>query len=196
MDTEVILTCEVELGKPLHWFRNGKLLDPSDNHYKFKSKKPALKIESLRFNDTGIYECANSSSGDIKSSEVYTKIKLSVTKKIEMQNDHHAEKKASGNGPKFIPLNEKIDEPPSIVKTSGRSVRMKCRFEGEPQVLWFKDGHPFKERVYSELWKVDGGDLYLENLVPSDSGYYTCQAKNEYGTSDFTYSLRVQSKFY
>ena len=173
-----------------------------------RAKKHILEIKKLRFADSGIYECATSNNPEVAASQVLSKYFLNVTNPIEMQRDRTATfedrvniiSKASGkqrkdkSAPEFLPVK---DEPQLIAKTSGRSVRMKCRFQGDPkpQVTWQKDGHPFVERDTSDEFGTNRTDLYIENLMPKDSGEYTCLAKNKFGEAQFTYKLLVHSKY-
>lgn len=87
-----------------------------------------------------------------------------------------------------------------ISKPSGNSIRLKCPAKGvpEPKTDWEKDGIPINKgfkRHHGEA-KVNGkGVLSMEDLVPSDSGLYTCKVYNEFGNINFTTKLEVNGEF-
>lgn len=109
-----------------------------------------------------------------------------------MQNDY--QKPNHPKAPRLIRTDK--DDPQNIVKVAGRSVRMKCRFAGEPEpeVRWLLNGGNV-ERIHSDYMEMNSTDLYLENLAPSDDGLYSCVAENSHGTSSYTYHLSVTRKF-
>jgi fibroblast growth factor receptor 2 len=85
-------------------------------------------------------------------------------------------------------------------KPSGNMIRLRCPAKGdpEPRTDWMKNGEiitkDFK-RHHGEA-KINGkGFLSMEDLVPSDSGNYTCIICNEYGCINFTTKLEVNGEF-
>lgn len=155
----------------------------------------------LSYKDAGIYECTMSTVSE--NATVITKYKLAVTPPIRMQSDDQGRTKQINNdsnvtarqsigAPFYLNGN---NEPEHIIVTSGRSVRMKCVFGGDPppEVTWLKDGKLFEERDYSEFFEWNVTDLFIENTSPNDSGYYTCLAKNKNGKANYTHHLEVKS---
>lgn len=198
-----------------HWFHNSSLIDVSSNIRYNLVKKTTLKIKGLRYHDAGIYECSDSSSLDEPSAVIYDRYKLFVKqspkdgksnqspkdgKSNQIQSDEPPStppkpKYRHPNAPKAIRL--ETDEPLTIVKTSGRSVRMHCSFYGDPTptVTWLVNGRPFVERPYKDAFDMNQTHLYIENLAPNDAAKYTCLARNPYGTDNVTYTLMVTSKY-
>jgi fibroblast growth factor receptor 2 len=78
-----------------------------------------------------------------------------------------------------------------VVKPSGNSIKMKCPARGDPEptIEWTKDGKPI-DREMGQVQKSKWG-ISLEDLIPSDSGSYTCKICNIYGCIDFTSKLEV-----
>ena len=81
----------------------------------------------------------------------------------------------------------------------GNSVKLDCSAEGHPRptVTWYKDGAPFRERkggskIYLGRWALV---LNIKDLVPTDTGKYTCNVSNAYGWINHTYYVDVHGKF-
>lgn len=79
-------------------------------------------------------------------------------------------------------------------------IRLKCQAKGdpEPKIEWQKNEEVITKdfkRTHGEA-KINGkGVLSMEDLVPSDSGNYTCIVFNEYGSINFTTKLEVNGEF-
>lgn len=95
--------------------------------------------------------------------------------------------------------------PPSFVKfekfnrlearPSGNMVRLKCPAKGNPQpnITWTKDDKPIS-RSMGDVKKSGHYGIYLEDLVPKDSGSYTCKLCNTHGCIQFTSRVVVNGK--
>ena len=100
-----------------------------------------------------------------------------------------------------------LDAPPSFTVQSflerryrawpaSHTIRLKCEAIGAPplQFRWLKDGQRLLSRrmdpyLNSSLWF-----LRLRDVVPDDSGKYTCIVTNPYGSINHTYTLKVVGK--
>ncbi|KAJ7336587.1 Fibroblast growth factor receptor 4 [Desmophyllum pertusum] len=76
------------------------------------------------------------------------------------------------------------------------NVRLKCRANGSSPLRfqWLKDGDPSVHRRLQPRLKTNMWYLKLKDLVPLDSGKYTCVVSNAYGSINHTYTLRVVEK--
>ncbi|KAI1236572.1 hypothetical protein IHE44_0014825 [Lamprotornis superbus] len=76
--------------------------------------------------------------------------------------------------------------------TEGSQVILSCVAEGipAPTINWRKDNTLLKDTV-GKYQTVPGGDLILDNVVPEDSGSYTCIATNAGGEDTHTVTLTV-----
>lgn len=81
-------------------------------------------------------------------------------------------------------------------KPSGNMIRMKCPAEGTPMpnITWTKDDQPIVRSMGVVSLRKWG--IVLEELVPKDSGNYTCTICNYKGCINFTTTLRVKGKFH
>ncbi|KAK8732274.1 hypothetical protein OTU49_007000, partial [Cherax quadricarinatus] len=67
---------------------------------------------------------------------------------------------------------------------------LKCQARGPNlNTTWFKDGE--KPARHLGDVRIKGATLKMENLVPTDSGNYTCVVNNAHGSINHTYVLEV-----
>lgn len=62
-----------------------------------------------------------------------------------------------------------------------------------PNITWTKDGSPISRSMGQVTYRKWG--IILEDLVPKDSGQYTCTLCNIHGCINFTAKLDVKGKF-
>lgn len=102
------------------------------------------------------------------------------------------------------PLNndstEAIQLEPMLDKTaiSGKSVRFMCGLAGgsEVQFSWTKDGSLIVNSGKTEIHSsIDSSFLTIRSTTPTDSGNYTCIAKNVFSEDRATAILRVKGRF-
>ncbi|KAM6997218.1 myopalladin [Tautogolabrus adspersus] len=89
-----------------------------------------------------------------------------------------------------------------LLASEGQLVVLECRVKGlpSPQVDWYRDGkiledsHDFRILQKKPRSPVDSEEictLVISEVVPEDSGVFTCTASNKYGTIKSTATLRV-----
>ncbi|XP_053698592.1 fibroblast growth factor receptor homolog 1-like [Sabethes cyaneus] len=80
-------------------------------------------------------------------------------------------------------------------KPSGNMVRLRCPAHGNPMpnITWTKDNQKIVRSMGSV--KYAKWSIVLEDLVPKDSGAYTCNVCNDYGCISFTTKLEVKDRF-
>uniref|UniRef100_A0A182JNW8 receptor protein-tyrosine kinase n=1 Tax=Anopheles christyi TaxID=43041 RepID=A0A182JNW8_9DIPT len=103
----------------------------------------------------------------------------------------------SGTPPpdRFPEFTKKEHMPKIVSKPSGNMVRLRCPADGypKPNITWTKDGREI-ERTMGQVKKVNWA-IVLEDLVPQDSGSYTCTVCNRVGCVSFTTKLEVKDRF-
>lgn len=81
-----------------------------------------------------------------------------------------------------------------VAKPSGNMIKLKCQAKGDPEptIQWTKDNLPIERKMgqiqYSK-WAIT-----LEDLIPDDSGAYTCKVCNVHGCTNFTTKVEVTGK--
>ncbi|XP_037030853.1 fibroblast growth factor receptor homolog 1 isoform X4 [Bradysia coprophila] len=100
---------------------------------------------------------------------------------------------------------EEEDGPPRFInperftrlyaKLSGNMIRMKCPATGTPMpnITWTKDSQPIVRNM--GVLSVGKWSIVLEDLVPKDSGNYTCTVCNYKGCINFTMVLNVKDRY-
>ena len=78
----------------------------------------------------------------------------------------------------------------------GNSAKLDCSADGYPRpwVAWYKNGKPFNERRGSSLYLDWKYVLALKEVVPSDTGTYSCNVSNYLGWINHTYDIDVHGK--
>ena len=78
----------------------------------------------------------------------------------------------------------------------GNSVKLDCSAKGypHPTIAWYKNGKPFDERRGRLLYLDGKYVLRLKDVVPSDTGTYTCNVSNHLGWINHSYYVDVHGK--
>ncbi|XP_055585021.1 fibroblast growth factor receptor homolog 1-like [Uranotaenia lowii] len=96
-------------------------------------------------------------------------------------------------GPPFFTKHEHMIA--LVPKPSGNMVRLRCPADGNPMpnITWTKDN----EKIFRNMGVVKYAkwSIVLEDLVPKDSGAYTCNVCNSFGCISFTTKLEVKDRF-
>lgn len=81
-----------------------------------------------------------------------------------------------------------------VVKPSGNMIKIKCPAKGDPDptIEWTKDEKPI-HRSMGQVQYAKWG-ISLEDLIPSDSGAYTCKICNIHGCINYTSKVEVTGK--
>ncbi|XP_015756865.1 PREDICTED: fibroblast growth factor receptor 2-like isoform X2 [Acropora digitifera] len=193
----VRLRCSVK-GDPLprlSWVKDQKPLQFSSRIRLIPRDNGIVKIKNTQLVDAGNYTCiAANSLGTVNAT-----LELHVRQ---------------GSSNPFVPTNQAPTArfsgkhaPPSFTDQSflerryrawpaSHTIRLKCEATGAPplQFRWLKDGQRLLSRrmdpyLNSSLWF-----LRLRDVVPDDSGKYTCIVTNPYGSINHTYTLNVVAK--
>uniref|UniRef100_A0A0P4WBI5 receptor protein-tyrosine kinase n=1 Tax=Scylla olivacea TaxID=85551 RepID=A0A0P4WBI5_SCYOL len=149
---------------------------------------PRLRVKEARLEDSGVWACRWRLAGPYRGWVNYT---LDVVEPPvpSLPQALYADNKV---------LDEDVCVPPEFtkdlnlltIKPAGNVAELKCQARGTNlNTTWLKDG----EKPVRQLGdvKIKGAMLKMENLVPADSGNYTCVVFNECGAINHTYGLEV-----
>ena len=186
--TSVVLSCNYS-GLPIpnvKWFKSNfqPILNRSENS-KYEMNKNYLKINNLKYTDSGIYRC----SAFNQFSHNYMKKK-------------HGTIKLSVNSPPII-----ISKSAKIQAKPATFALLDCQANGipKPQVTWYKNNKIIaKDETFSVKYTFSpfNGSLTIHDLNDDDSGYYYCFASSldRYPIASLNYSftgkLSLRSKIH
>jgi hypothetical protein len=83
------------------------------------------------------------------------------------------------------------------LRPSGNMVKLKCPAKGDPEPTWewTKNGKPIERKLgEAKAQNKKQTVITLEDLIPADSGQYTCNICNIHGCINFTSKLEVNGK--
>ncbi|XP_042874314.1 fibroblast growth factor receptor 3-like isoform X2 [Penaeus japonicus] len=182
------------------WFHDGQALGGAGTNAnpRFKvsdnKERARLRLIDVRHEDEGLYAC-HWSGGD--QSQGWVNYTLLVSEDIPistMPQALHADSKvlvpdAAEEVRSLKPIFTKSLKS-LVIKPAGNVAELKCQANGSDlNITWYKDGEK-PTRQYGDV-RIKGAMLKMENLVPTDSGSYTCVVSNEYGSINRTYKLEV-----
>ncbi|EDO43236.1 predicted protein, partial [Nematostella vectensis] len=98
-------------------------------------------------------------------------------------------------GPPYFAQQQKM-KGTFIAWPAWHTIKLKCKAEGTPPLTftWLKNGKPITHRRLQPGLKTNQWYLRLRDLVPADTGDYTCVVSNPYGQINHTYTLQVVTK--
>lgn len=113
----------------------------------------------------------------------------------EFTESQSAPPRANGQLPPGPPVFTKEEHMVKLMpKPSGNMVRLRCPADGNPvpNITWTKDD----EKIVRSMGSVKYAkwSIVLEDLVPKDSGKYTCHVCNSHGCINFTTKLEVKDR--
>lgn len=190
------------------WIKNDQPLHQSERIRKLNKNK-TIKIKGVRLDDQGNYTCiAENPLGkvnltlqlNVRRDEILTTTGSPLATK--RPTTEHQARDLITNLKTTESTGAPIFSDPKVLKRSFRawpashSIKLKCQAIGAPPLKykWLKDGKIVKKRrldpnVNSSLWY-----LKLRDLVPDDSGRYTCIVSNQYGSINHTFTLQVVTR--
>ncbi|KAL9983806.1 hypothetical protein ACROYT_G006036 [Oculina patagonica] len=205
------LRCVVT-GQPpptITWSKDGKPLQLSERVRNLSSNK-TIKIKQVRLGDQGNYTCIAENalgklnltltlivrqaiSASLSTSQLTSTTQVPTTQ-ARAQDVKTSYRTTESRAPTF--------SDPSMLKRAFRawpashSIRLKCLATGAPPLkyTWLKDGEKMPKRRMDPYLNTSIWYLKLKDLVPDDSGKYTCIVSNPYGSINHTYTLQVVAK--
>ncbi|XP_027560313.1 hemicentin-1 isoform X2 [Neopelma chrysocephalum] len=165
VDQSVTLQCEAEgsPGPEISWHKDGQQILESLRRRVLSTG--ALQIVFVQPGDSGRYTCTATNAAGASSSS--TELAVHIPPRIRSTDTQYT-------------------------VTEDSQAVLSCVADGipAPTINWKKDNMLLTE-IVGKYQTVPGGDLILDNVVPEDSGSYTCVAANAAGEDTHTVTLTV-----
>ncbi|CAF1087541.1 unnamed protein product [Rotaria sordida] len=196
------LRCPVAITPDLsvQWSKNNEDLDPIWSTSNLLIRRFVLKIHRAHITDAGLYKC-NVVNGFgnvqaqfqviVKSNETSSNSIISNEQQTIMVWDVNS---FNREAPKFLARGDRSQtELTKVIQPEGTTVQLKCLASGKPspEVRWKKNGKILSEDEYGI---TQSQILNIKDLRQSDTGNYTCEVFNSFGTINATYILIVTEK--
>ncbi|KAG0713777.1 Fibroblast growth factor receptor 3 [Chionoecetes opilio] len=149
-----------------------------------------VRVKEARREDMGVWACRWRLAGTHRGWVNYTLSVVDPPRPSLPQALHADSKVLDSEEPPCVPPHFTKDLNLLTIKPAGNVAELKCQARGSHlNTTWFKNG----EKPVRQLGdvKIKAAMLKMENLVPADSGNYTCMVFNECGGVNHTYSLEV-----
>ncbi|XP_060552023.1 hemicentin-1-like isoform X2 [Ruditapes philippinarum] len=170
LGNSIVLNCPAK-GVPtpnIIWMKGGQPIDLSTNsHLTVEADGQRLVIERSKLTDSDVFTCI--AANQAGSLEQDYDLDVWVPPAIDSSD---------------LNLNPKVNK--------GHSSVLFCPVEGNPvpDILWLKDGDPIQLDDRVQIVQ-DGIELRILNSKESDTGRYTCVARNPAGQQSLSYDLEI-----
>ncbi|UJR30413.1 hypothetical protein I4U23_017948 [Adineta vaga] len=185
----------------IQWSKNNEDLEPIWSSSNLIIRRFLLKISKAQSTDAGLYKC-NVVNG-FGSVQVQFRINIKSNGTVSSNGNEHDQQSLiqwdiespNGEAPEFISRTDDDghSEPTKVIQPEGTTVQLKCLASGKPlpEIRWKKNGKILSEDEYGV---TQSQILIIKDLRQSDTGNYTCELFNSFGTINATYILVVTEK--
>lgn len=183
----VELTCIIN-GDPtpkITWIRNTEQITATSRIHVLPNG--SLRIEQVRSEDNGIYECI----GRNEVGESRTRPVRVIVNNEPRTYSHHPQTTDSYQRESL----RFINSPPSELQVATNDeIVLHCTTNNLAEILWYFNGRKLSHS--SQMTKVHtNGTLVVSRTSLRNAGMYRCEASNDYGRIDADVNVRVNGKF-
>ncbi|XP_067039926.1 uncharacterized protein [Acropora muricata] len=191
------LRCSVKGDPPprLTWVKDQKPLQFSSRIRLISRDNGIVKIKNTQLVDAGYYTCIAANSLGSVNATLELHVRRGSSNPSVPTNQAPTARFSGKHAPPSFTVQSFLERRYRAWPAS-HTIRLKCEAIGAPplQFRWLKDGQRLLSRrmdpyLNSSLWF-----LRLRDVVPDDSGKYTCIVTNPYGSINHTYTLKVVAK--
>lgn len=184
----------------IQWSKNNEDLDPMWSSSNLIIKRLLLKIQQAQITDAGLYKCnVVNGFGNIQAQ---FQVNVQSNRTISNSNNNNEQQNLmtwdvdsiNGEAPAFVSRNDESQtEPTRVIQPEGTTVQLKCLATGKPspEIRWKKNGKILSEDEYGV---TQSQILIIRDLRQTDTGNYTCELFNSFGTINTTFILAVTEK--
>lgn len=181
---ELICIIEGDPAPQITWIRNTDQITATSRMRVLPNG--SLRIEQVRSEDNGIYECIGRNEvGETRSRPVRIIVNSEprTYSLPQTTESYHRE-----------PLSF-VNSPPSELQVgTNDEIVMHCTTNNLAEILWYFNGRQLSHST--QMTKVHtNGTLVVSRASLRNSGTYRCEASNDYGRIDADVNVRVNGKF-
>ncbi|XP_015915688.1 fibroblast growth factor receptor-like 1 [Parasteatoda tepidariorum] len=176
------------------WYKEkSQMIEFPDERFKILSNG-VLKIKDVTYSDTGVYRCrAINGYGSVEFNTTLLVIGSEGYEKDYHDYDYGYSQEILPEGDSKISLTYKprilrvSDKVSPIIKKVGETFKLQCVATGlpAPEMIWYKDG------IKINSAKTGKWALPFTEAILTDSGNYTCVAKNILGKDSHSFFLII-----
>ncbi|CAI5456115.1 unnamed protein product [Caenorhabditis angaria] len=172
----------------IQWSKNGEQLD-WDSRYKISKDGKELKMKSVKFEDSGRYQCQATNGFGHKTIEFIVH--------VHDENDHAGSVKdylvlsnSSASPSWLIDMNNEWRSPIKI--NTGGKLELNCPAQGNPlpEIKWYQNDVQISEETHKHI-----SSMRIEPAAASNSGVYRCVVENSLGSLSYTFEVSVGDYF-
>uniref|UniRef100_A0A915KEW4 Ig-like domain-containing protein n=1 Tax=Romanomermis culicivorax TaxID=13658 RepID=A0A915KEW4_ROMCU len=166
----ISISCPVK-GNPapvVAWYKNGdKISSARKFGEKYRINDDSLLINHVQVSDNGRYSCEAQNEAGFARSDFL----VDVYVKPRFRHPSHQD----------------------LLVVEGQRLILNCDFDSNPraQIIWLKAGRPLNESIENSIRSPMGHRLMVPNVRITDSGTYSCLAKNAAGEKEATFNVIV-----
>uniref|UniRef100_H2YT90 Ig-like domain-containing protein n=1 Tax=Ciona savignyi TaxID=51511 RepID=H2YT90_CIOSA len=209
LNNDITMECNVE-GIPtptIEWRKGGQLVSTlRSGEYDISAGGSRLTVSNALESDAGRYQCvADNTAGNATKDfllDVYFPPSIQdsdIAQDLWVAEGHNISLTCDADAipaPTIECINEEGSSPSDVTTHVNSPTLLRCSAYGipSPTIQWLKEGNPFPDIVSRVHILSEGQLLEIDGSQTSDTGRYTCFARNRAGEDSKSFDVEVQSK--
>ncbi|XP_072046912.1 myosin light chain kinase, smooth muscle-like [Amphiura filiformis] len=193
VDEGMPLTLELQIqGEPtptVTWAKDGMPITSDFFKLKRDGDKYSLFIDEALPEDAGLFTCTAANPAGREEKAVQVRVRGS---RISPIPDRLVSSGQISLDKMKAPVFLQVPEDQTINEGSPFTLLVQIQAEPPPTVTWSKDGKKVMKDFYKLHQLGDKYSLSISDVLPEDTGFYTCTASNPAGRAERTIKLKVK----
>ncbi|CAL2049620.1 unnamed protein product [Caenorhabditis brenneri] len=172
----------------IQWSKNGEQLD-WDSQYKLSKDGKELKMKSVKFEDSGRYQCQATNGFGHKTIEFIVHVH-DQNDRGNLVKDYLVLSNTTASPSWLIDMNSEWRSPIKI--NTGGKLELRCPAQGNPlpEIRWYQNEMEISEKTHKHV-----SSIAVEPVDSSHSGVYRCVVENSLGSLSFAFDVTVGDFF-
>ncbi|CAI2356642.1 unnamed protein product [Caenorhabditis sp. 36 PRJEB53466] len=172
----------------IQWSKNGEQLD-WDSQYKLSKDGTELKMKSVKFEDSGRYQCQATNGFGHKTMEFIVHVHDQHDRGNSVK-DYLVLSNSTASPSWLIDMNSEWRSPIKI--NTGGKLELRCPAQGNPlpEIRWYQNEMEISEKTHKHV-----SSIVIEPVDSSQSGVYRCVVENSLGSLSFAFDVTVGDFF-